>query len=419
MRFEEYMQDVFRDLEVLLRFSEGDLTFSRNINTTSEDRLNDYFQTLSFQGNPNDDEYIIRVSGHTLLGYLTVDEIKSVCIRALRSGETVQDSFEGFYSDSGNLLKKETFVQLLHAKISGRVRNIFVSMISIDIETVNRLSSMFYEGARTHGTLWFTAQNRDILKCFGNDAIQTPQGSNILWSRETLRHISKLMAGTNEALLFGRKDSSSPYEFFAYVKNSYCVNKALTWIRIDGIYQWTLFSQSTPLFSFKHNYVQKPINEVQATVDSISSIWKITSDHKECLSTWLEKAISAAHGMSVIFCDPSMETMNSFISHWMSVNRANQIDPPISVGLDNDFSFSLARIDGAIIINPHTMEMTHYGVLVDGRAEQPGRLDQGSRHNSMHLAGDLIRKAKSDKKSLENVVMAIFSEDGGVDLSHI
>lgn len=115
------------------------------------------------------------------------------------------------------------------------------------------------------------------------------------------------------------------------------------------------------------------------------------------------------HGTALIFMDFDDGWIKKWTARLYCCERMIQLDESAD---GPDAVQSLSGMDGAILIDVHTMKVRYFTAVLDGHVFVRGDLSRGARHNGvLTFIADLARTSPGHSSKLASVV---FSEDGGM-----
>lgn len=291
----------------------------------------------------------------------------------------------------------------LYRDVQNRVIQSFSFGLSLDIGLINRLSAQRYEGAKCEGGLVFdSSQPPGTLLSMPIEAAE-----RIEFQATALRQIRKLLAGTKDhCLVFCWNPDSQKYICKGYCSKN--VAAQFEWeVRFTDLLDWKFYHYGRPMFRFLHDdlkVVRDPIavvlKELQQTFGS--------SFKRAKARPLLKRGSEQPHGTALIFLDFTDQHIKPWIDRLYENNRAIRL---VSCKSMPDAVRSLSGMDGALLIDTNTMEVTYFAAIVDGHVSAPGDLSRGARHYSIRtFISDLVH---TSPQQASKAVAVVFSEDGG------
>lgn len=376
-----------------------------------------YRRPAIYLGNDLYDVALVSTAGQLLLRQ-TVD----VLVETLQNFTYSSENEYWFYDYTKKKNHSpESLARLIYEEVYNSLYEFFGGALGIDFSVMSRLSEMAYEKDAAHGHLFFytgtvshECLNRWCKPLFYQEYYVTLTSENV-------RHIRKLLAGTEKnGLLFIRDTDADEYRCYGYIDQE-CRMKIFTSIFIDGKGGWRLMLDGKETFCVKGNRAFLPpslfeFEDVQKKLES-----EFGAEYSELLPA-LEVLSTQKHGTSIVFLDLDKE--NSFSAEWMT-NLANRkracAVTPISLKevVPNSEAAVLlngiSRVDGAIVADYPSREIRYINVIVDGKAVTDGRADVGSRHNALRsFVANLAKGGQRDPHP--KALACIFSEDGGISV---
>lgn len=287
--------------------------------------------------------------------------------------------------------------------------------LGVDLSLMDELSTRTYEGDSGGGHIVFCASQ----KGFQPDLVpEFPR--NIFWDWEFLSQIRKLMAGMHEenALLFVRQPDGQ-YQFEGYCADfnpSWKRDSEICCICCQGAGAWTLFYNGTNgVLQRSHSRLQICGDPQSYAMKKLESSFPASFRNSECrmnAGALLRMAKKQKHGTSLIFMDFANEAVRQRVETLCTLQRAVKVRDSAFCA-ERSETLNISRMDGALLVNAHTMCIEYIAAILDGRALLPGQLDKGSRHNSIRtFLGDLCYVAKEPP----TLCAVIFSSDGDVEV---
>ncbi len=275
--------------------------------------------------------------------------------------------------------------------------------LSLQLALFDSLSTHRYEGAGCRGGLAFEGDENKDTSSLLNMPIEAV--GEIPFEKDRLRQIRKLLAGAGDHFLVFQRQGGE------YLCRGYCskdVSAQFEWrVRFTDVLDWEFYHYEYPLFRFLRNdpkIIQDPIAAV------LKDLKGEFGPHYDWVAArpLLESGVAQQHGTALIF----MDFQDRHISTWM--DRLYQHKRMIRLNSCEDERTAvqyLSGMDGAILIDVHTMKVQYFTAIMDGRVFVDGDLSRGARHNSIRtFIADLVRTSPRHSSKLAAV---IFSEDGG------
>lgn len=291
----------------------------------------------------------------------------------------------------------------LYRDVQNRLIQSFSLGLSLEFELINSLSAQRYEGASCSGGIVFESDEGANVN---NRLSMSIQAADVIaFKKDMLRQIRKLLAGTGgDFLVFHRQGQH-------YVCKGYCsesTSAQFQWkVRFTDVLDWEFCHYGTPLFRFLQNdpkVIRDPIAPVLEALEGEFG----PSFNAARARILLQCGSEQSHGTALIFLDFGNKHIKDWINRLYRNKRTIRLTSCQSMG---DAVRRLSGMDGALLINAHTMEVEYFTTIVDGHAVVEGDLARGARHNGiLTFVSDLIKSSPYRSSRLAAVV---FSEDGG------
>lgn len=273
--------------------------------------------------------------------------------------------------------------------IGSRVSPLMILGMHRLFESMNDVSTLYYEGAAATGGIILADKNNSRVDC----QIKFKREIDLDHSRAS-RKLLELTS--NELSLL----SNSEHIYgLGKLKNYTKSEESAFSIRFLGHNHWRLAHVDRPLMDVQYGIPSIPKDDID-TNHIVSALRKAFVDcTKECtdnLAALIREASQAHHGTILLISSDAQKE---------SLRLANQSTVVAPFKLTSDILRHLTRIDGAIVVSPEGICFA-FAAILDGKSTKRGDSGRGARYNSA------IRYVDGRKKPCLAVVV---SEDGGID----
>lgn len=337
--------------------------------------------------------------------YLLNMFIDTVAERVAIDRSLIESSSTGlFVSSRARPCLAQEWGEDLYRDVQNRIIQSFGTGLSLDIALINRLSAQRYEGAKCEGGLVFDSGQTTDVDALLSMPIEAAE--KIVFQAAMLRQIRKLLAGSKDYRLVFRWDPDCQ----EYICKGYCrkaVANQFEWeVRFSDLLDWKFYHFGHPMFRFLHNGPKIIRDPITAVVNELKE--EFPAIDLNAARLLLERGSRQSHGTALIFLDFDDPHIKKWIDRLYLNERAIRL---VSCESAPDAVQSLSGLDGALLIDAHTMEVKYFTAIVDGRVSTRGDLSRGARHNSIHtFVTDLV---STSPQQASKAVAVVFSEDGG------
>jgi len=289
----------------------------------------------------------------------------------------------------------------LYRDVQNQLIQSFSFGLSLGFELIDNLSAQRYEGAGCRGGIVFeSGGSRDLSPLL---SIPMEAAGKISFKKDMVRQIRKLLAGAGDHfLVFQRRDGE-------YLCLGYCSGEnasQFAWrVCFADVLDWEFHHYGRPLFRFFHNdpkIIRDPVSDVLKDLEAEFGI------SLSAARPLLKSGAEQRHGTALIFMDFDDPHIRGWVDRLYRHKRAIRLSGPHDAP---DAVQRLSGMDGALLIDVHTMKVHSFAAIMDGRATVGGDLSRGARHNGIRtFVADLVGSSPDRASRLAAVV---FSEDGG------
>ena len=310
--------------------------------------------------------------------------------------------------------------EYLYLVITDGLSGAFYNLLQLKTAWIDILSTMRYEGSPLTGKLVFahgklpenTASELIVPRIFVEK-----NNDSLTFSKDNLRHISKLLAGTGRdknALFFCMEDGDR-YRCVGYLPEE----KAKFFpfqIEINGALNWSFKQFGKNEFRWLQGNPEVYEDHIMAASERLCQYFRLNVGAPGIFKKAIKAFAEQRHGTSAVFVDlddKGSSVMRDRLENLYQKRRALKVE---GLPLDRTEELTkLSRMDGAFVVDVGKREVIYLSVIVDGEAVVKGDNSRGARLNSLkNFIKDLRMQSKKQGKELRAAAL-IFSEDGSVD----
>ena len=286
--------------------------------------------------------------------------------------------------------------------ISSGVSQFFYGFYALDINLIQTLSAMTYEGASINCSILVPKYDVNATSERRRNDLDIELRDPVTFNVEHLRQVRKIVEMSDKHLAVSINSAGRIVG----------LTKGETWpsecrIRMWGHLSYTISYDGGKKISYYN--ARYHIHSTTSSTDLRKSLAPVSdsldTEAMKKLQSVIERAARSSHGTILIIADP--ETAVTESDRLVGVRRADGI---VGVDLSKDLSLvdALSNIDGAIVMDTSCV-CSCIGAILDGDAVAEGSLARGSRYNS---TVNYIRRRAQLGQTFAGVVV---SEDGSVD----
>jgi hypothetical protein len=324
---------------------------------------------------------------------------KSICLQHERD-----NSNQTSYS---TLEVRRELQKLLHDAVEAVVLD---KLPNLDIQIINTLSGLTYEGSNCNGSIVFIENDLNIQKNTDRVCFQ----KKIPITLDECRKIRKILQMSQRSIsLYATKNYYWDIRGLTSVEKTDYKFK----IKFVGQMKWILEESNKPIVCFEKGKY------------SIPGLMDDEYDHKAQISNYLEcdmvddkcsklyelicESKKQSHGALLIFTNTAKDLANRLVE----CGRGIAIEP-IDLFLKKELIYSFTSIDGALIINNNGI-CYGIGVILDGVAVSHSNIGRGARYNSAYtfIANHVNYDSENEWINNDERLMAVvISEDRTIDI---
>lgn len=323
-------------------------------------------------------------------------------------------------STGQTILGPKDLANHLYREVIDGAKKAFDNLLQLDTAWIDILSTMRYEGSRLTGKLVFAHGERPenaaseliVPRIFVEE-----DNDSLTFSKDNLRHISKLMAGAGgdrNALLFCMEDGGT-YRCVGYLPEEK-VRFFPFQIEINGALNWSFRQFGKGEFRWLQGNPEVYEDHIMAASERLCRYFRLDERSSGIFKKAIRAFAEQRHGTSAVFVDLEDENssvMRDRLENLYQKRRALKVEG-LPLGRTEEI-IKLSRMDGAFVVDVGKREVIYLSVIVDGEAVVKGDNSRGARLNSLeNFVKDVGMQSKNQDKELRAAAL-IFSEDGGVD----
>lgn len=263
----------------------------------------------------------------------------------------------------------------------------------LSLNFLNALSAFPYEGEACRGKIVFSESNKKHLLEFMNP---------IVINSKNLRMVRKYLQICQSGICINVQKN----KIVGLIKEE----KKSFQIEFLGHMKWRLLYEKTFVMQYEDGryYIIDPaINQNKLYFENVNSFCKNDQVLKQTINKIVERANKQTHGTMVVFTS-DIETE---IEYFNKNKRGIPITPVSLISCSDKLVLGISGIDGAIMCDLSGI-CYMIGTILDGESTYPCNTARGARYNSALTYID----SRSKKNENIRILIAIFSEDGGVDI---
>ncbi len=300
-------------------------------------------------------------------------------------------------------MKKLKIAHMYESLISTGVVQFFYGFYSLDINLIQTLSALTYEGHYIDCLLYFPKYDSQGERRTKKKGLDVAFSEQILFSNDNLRQIRKMVEMSDKHLALSISETgkirgmtlSGPYP-----------NECM--VRIWGHLSWTItYEDGEKISYYNARYHLHAKNTEQWHISQSPEIlpWDLDDGQREKLETIIRSATNQRHGTILIISDP--ETNEKESERLVEARSATGIGE-IDLHENPELIGALTSIDGALLMD-YNCVCQCIGAILDGDAVTKGSPARGARYNS--TVNYIRRRAQLD----ETYIGIVVSEDGMID----
>lgn len=311
----------------------------------------------------------------------------------------------------------EEFVQALAQEIYRKGSRIFSDKLKdnfkIDIEIIQNISSLYYEGESCQGWLFFS-----FLPDFKPTLTLSSKydENRKLFAKDNSRGIRKMLEITKTeaeskplSALILSYDESKKWKMQGMADID-VESASGIWVHFISHMVWEMGYQGNKIVNYRNGFLEFPIQ--QGKEQFLEKMKEIAEPEGEFDDLWyvVEAAKKQRHGtILIIFCN-GPKFIDKEVTRLMGASSGNGLEEPVS--LNEKLILQISAIDGAVIMDSRQL-VYGYGFILDSSAKIKGESSRGARYNCSrkYIASLACRKAEAEAKALA----VIISEDGMVN----
>lgn len=274
----------------------------------------------------------------------------------------------------------------------------------IDIDIIQKISSMYYEGEECQGWFFFSFSS-DIKMTF-----KLCDNNKILLSMDNSRKIRKMLEMTKESMpkkptvLVFFYSSSNGWELHGMADIDTSQANGI-WFHFFSYMNWDMGYHNRIIIN-KDGLLKFPIQQdYMQFMDKIKEIMK-TYNIEQCNKLWdiVEAGKMQKHGTILVIWGNDNKHIEKEMIRLVTVSSGNRLEKPEI--LDEKSILQITAIDGAVIMDIER-RVYGYGFILDGSAKISGDNSRGSRYNSArrYIASRILKDGET------KALAVIISED--------
>ncbi len=287
--------------------------------------------------------------------------------------------------------------------ISSGIVQFFYGFYRLDINLLQALSAMTYEGAYNNCKLYIPRFDTGVERRTRRKGLDVAFSDPIAFIPDNLRQIRKLMelSDKNVALSISENGKVRGITTQEAYPNE-CI------VRIWGNLSWSItYEENRKVSYYNASYHIHTRDDAPWHLNSAPSLlpWQLSDEQMNRIETVILAAFRQHHGTIIMISDP--ETVESETKRLVEARRATGISPTDLY--DTLFLVShLTSIDGAVFMDTDC-QCSCIGAILDGDVVTKGTPARGARFNST------VNYVKRRKELGQTFIGFVISEDGIVD----